>query len=304
MRWKCVKTFVVAALRGVDFGKENSAFFAGILNVGKSFYKAGLLDSKRAKTRRNVSASHFGAYRSEYIFYEVKMEKVRIQKIIADSGLCSRRKAEELISQGTVTVNGRQCSLGDKADPARDIIAVNGKIIAEAPVQKRYIMLNKPRGYITSMSDEQGRKIAVELLDGVPERVVPVGRLDRNSEGLLLFTNDGEFANEITHPSHHVSKTYRVTIDGLVSEEQLTRLSAGVKLDDGRVTQPCTVDVLTEEPGRTVLRIVIKQGLKVGRLRRVAIGSVKLGMLKTGEWRDLTKEELKSLRNAIGKSGR
>lgn len=245
------------------------------------------------------------------------MEKVRIQKIIADSGLCSRRKAEELISQGAVTVNGRPCSLGDKADSARDIIAVNGKVIAEAPVQKRYIMLNKPRGYITSMSDDQGRKIAVELLDGVPERVVPVGRLDRNSEGLLLFTNDGEFANEITHPSHHVSKTYRVTIDGLVSEEQLTRLSTGVKLDDGKVTLPCTVEVITEEPGRTVLRIVIKQGLnrqirrmcdavglKVGRLRRVAIGSVKLGMLKTGEWRDLTKEELKSLRNAIGKRNR
>lgn len=242
------------------------------------------------------------------------MEKIRIQKIIADSGLCSRRKAEELISNGAVTVNGRPCSLGDKADPSRDIIAVNGKEIAEIPVQKRYIMLNKPRGYITSMSDEQGRKIAVELLEGVSERVVPVGRLDRNSEGLLLFTNDGEFANEITHPSRHVSKTYRVTIDGLVSEEQLTRLGAGVKLDDGKVTLPCTVDVLTEEPGRTVLRIVIKQGLnrqirrmcdavglKVGRLRRVAIGSVKLGMLKTGEWRDLTKEELKSLRNAIGK---
>lgn len=245
------------------------------------------------------------------------MEKVRIQKIIADSGLCSRRKAEELISRGAVTVNGRPCSIGDKADPARDSIAVNGKSIDKIPIQKRYIMLNKPRGYITSMSDEQGRKIAVELLEGIPERVVPVGRLDRNSEGLLLFTNDGDFANEITHPSHHVSKTYRVTIDGLVSEEQLTRLSTGVKLDDGKVTLPCTVDVLTEEPGRTVLRIVIKQGLnrqirrmcnavglKVGRLRRVAIGSVKLGMLKTGEWRDLTKEELKSLRNAIGKRNR
>ena len=243
--------------------------------------------------------------------------RLKWKKLIADSGLCSRRKAEELISQGAVTVNGRRCSLGDKADPARDIIAVNGKVIAEAPVQKRYILRNKPRGYITSMSDDQGRKIAVELLDGVPERVVPVGRLDRNSEGLLLFTNDGEFANEITHPSHHVSKTYRVTIDGLVSEEQLTRLSTGVKLDDGKVTLPCTVEVITEEPGRTVLRIVIKQGLnrqirrmcdavglKVGRLRRVAIGSVKLGMLKTGEWRDLTKEELKSLRNAIGKSSR
>ena len=245
------------------------------------------------------------------------MEKVRIQKIIADSGLCSRRKAEELIAGGAVTVNGRRCSLGDKADPRSDIIAVNGERIGSVPREKRYIMLNKPRGYITSMSDEQGRKIAAELLDGVEERVVPVGRLDRNSEGLLLFTNDGEFANEITHPSRHVSKTYRVTIDGRVSEEQVMRLTAGVELDDGKVTLPCSVEVLVEEPERTVLRITIKQGLnrqirrmcaavglQVGRLRRTAIGGVKLGMLKSGEWRDLTKEELRSLRAAIGKQNR
>lgn len=238
------------------------------------------------------------------------MEEIRIQKLISDSGLCSRRKAEELISQGRVTVNGRPCSLGDKAG-IRDLIAVDGKAIAEQPREKRYIMLNKPRGYITTMSDEQGRKIAADLLDGVEERVVPVGRLDRNSEGLLLFTNDGDFANRITHPSRHVSKTYRVTIDGKVSEEQLMQLATGVELDDGKVTLPCTVDVLVEEPNRTVLRIVIKQGLNrqirrmcaavglnVGRLRRVAVGSVKLGMLKTGEWRDLTAEEVKSLRMA------
>lgn len=238
------------------------------------------------------------------------MEEIRIQKLISDSGLCSRRKAEELISQGRVTVNGRPCSLGDKAG-IRDLIAVDGKAIAEQPREKRYIMLNKPRGYITTMSDEQGRKIAADLLDGVDERVVPVGRLDRNSEGLLLFTNDGDFANRITHPSRHVSKTYRVTIDGKVSEEQLMQLATGVELDDGKVTLPCTVDVLVEEPNRTVLRIVIKQGLNrqirrmcaavglnVGRLRRVAVGSVKLGMLKTGEWRDLTAEEVKSLRMA------
>lgn len=243
------------------------------------------------------------------------MEKIRLQKIIADSGLCSRRKAEELIANGAVTVNGRPCSLGDKADPHADIIAVNGKRIGEPPRVKRYIMLNKPRGYITSMNDEQGRKIAAELLDGVEERVVPVGRLDRNSEGLLLFTNDGEFANEITHPSRHVSKTYRVTIDGRVNEEQVMRLTSGVKLDDGKVTMPCSVEVLTEEPERTVLRITIKQGLnrqirrmcaavglQVGRLRRTAIGGVKLGMLKAGEWRDLTKEELRMLRAAAGKS--
>ncbi|MGN1111409.1 MAG: pseudouridine synthase [Oscillospiraceae bacterium] len=236
------------------------------------------------------------------------METIRIQKIIADSGLCSRRKAEELIEQGRVTVNGRPCSIGDKAS-LRDSIAVDGKAIAEQPREKRYIMLNKPRGYITTMSDEQGRKIAAELLTGVEERVVPVGRLDRNSEGLLLFTNDGEFANSITHPSRHVSKTYRVTIDGRVSEEQIMQLTTGVELDDGKVTLPCNVEVLVEEPERTVLRITIKQGLNrqirrmcaavglnVGRLRRTAIGGVKLGMLKTGEWRDLTSEELRMLR--------
>lgn len=239
---------------------------------------------------------------------------VRVQKIIAESGYCSRRKAEELIAAGAVTVNGRACTLGDKADACRDVIKVNGKTIGKAPATKRYIMLNKPRGYITTMSDEQGRKIAADLLDGVEERVVPVGRLDRNSEGLLLFTNDGNFANEITHPSRHVSKVYRVTIDGRVNEEQLMRLTTGVELDDGKVTLPCTVDVLVEEPNRTVLRIVIKQGLNrqirrmctavglnVGRLRRVAIGGVKLGMLKPGEWRDLTKEELRILRAAVGK---
>ncbi len=242
---------------------------------------------------------------------------VRIQKIIAESGYCSRRKAEELISQGAVTVNGRPCSLGDKADAGRDVIKVRGETVGAVPVEKRYIMLNKPRGYITTMSDEQGRRIAAELLEGVEERVVPVGRLDRNSEGLLLFTNDGAFANEITHPPRHVSKTYRVTIDGRVNEDQLMRLSTGVELDDGAVTLPCTVDVLTEEPERTVLRIVIRQGLNrqirrmctavglnVGRLRRVAIGGVKLGMLRPGEWRDLTKDELRILRAAVGKSAK
>lgn len=245
------------------------------------------------------------------------MEKVRVQKIIAESGMCSRRKAEELIAQGAVTVNGHVCSLGDKADPAADAVAVNGKRIGSAPREKRYIMLNKPRGYITTMSDEQGRRIAADLLVGVEERVVPVGRLDRNSEGLLLFTNDGEFANEITHPRRHVSKTYRVTIDGKVSEEQIMRLTSGVELDDGKITLPCSVEVLVEEPERTVLRITIRQGLnrqirrmcsavglQVGRLRRTAVGGVKLGMLKTGEWRDLTKEELRILRSAIGKADR
>lgn len=242
------------------------------------------------------------------------MEKIRIQKIIADSGYCSRRKAEELISSGEVTVNGRGCSLGDKADPRNDLIKVGEDIIPAERAEKRYIMLNKPRGYVTSMADEKGRKIAAELLTDVKERVYPVGRLDRNSEGLLIFTNDGEFANDIMHPSRHVSKIYRVTIDSKVTEDQISQLMSGVELDDGAVTLPCVVEVLTEEPSRTVLRFTIKEGrnrqirrmceavgLQVGRLRRVAVGGVKLGMLKPGEYRDLTKEELRKLRTAVGK---
>ena len=243
------------------------------------------------------------------------MEKIRIQKIIADSGRCSRRKAEELISAGVVTVNGRPCTLGDKADPMNDLICVEGEAISAERSEKRYIMLNKPRGYVTSMSDEMGRKVASDLLTDVQERVYPVGRLDRNSEGLLIFTNDGEFANDIMHPSKHVPKTYRVTIDGMVSEEQLSRLMSGVELDDGVKTLPCTVEVLSEAPDRTVLRFVIKEGrnrqirrmctavgLEVGRLRRTAVGGVKLGMLKPGAYRDLTKDELRSLRASVGKT--
>lgn len=245
------------------------------------------------------------------------MEKIRIQKIIADSGYCSRRKAEELISAGIVTVNGRGCSLGDKADPRNDLIKVGDDLIPAERAEKRYIVLNKPRGYVTSMADEKGRKIAADLLTDVQERVYPVGRLDRNSEGLLIFTNDGEFANDIMHPSRHVAKTYRVTIDGRVKEDQISQLMAGVEIEENVWTLPCTVEVLTEEPERTVLRFVIKEGrnrqirrmceavgLQVGRLRRTAIGGVKLGMLKPGEYRDLTKEELKKLRTAVGKSAK
>ncbi len=188
------------------------------------------------------------------------MEKVRIQKIIADSGLCSRRKAEELIEQGRVKVNGHPCKLGDKALPGKDIISVNGENIT---VEKRkrlyYIMLHKPRGYVTTTSDELGRKCVTELLAGVPERVYPIGRLDKDSEGLLLFTNDGGFANDIMHPSRHISKTYRVTVRPDISEEQLVKLSAGVEID-GRKTQECSVVVLTKEPGRVVLQMTIFEG--------------------------------------------
>ncbi|MGN0587047.1 MAG: pseudouridine synthase [Oscillospiraceae bacterium] len=240
------------------------------------------------------------------------MEKIRLQKLIAESGLCSRRKAEDYISRGKVKVNGHVASIGDGAT-YNDVITVDGeRIYISKKREKIYLMLNKPRGYVTTMSDELDRKCVTELLTGVDERVYPVGRLDRNSEGLLLFTNDGKFANDIMHPSRHISKTYRVTVRPSVSEEQLVQLADGVVID-GRKTLPATVNVLTEEQGRVVLQIVIREGrnrqirkmceavgLEVARLRRTAIGPVKLGMLKPGEYRELTAEELKALRNAVG----
>lgn len=243
------------------------------------------------------------------------MEKIRLQKLIAESGLCSRRKAEELIKQGKVTVNGRPVHIGDGAT-AKDIITVDGTVLRREKKRKKYyLMLNKPRGYVTTMSDELDRKCVTELLDDFPERVYPVGRLDRNSEGLLLFTNDGDFSNDIMHPSRHVSKTYRVTVRPPVSDEQLARLAEGVVID-GRKTLPAAVTVLTQEQGRVVLQIVIKEGrnrqirkmceavgLEVARLKRTAIGPLKLGMLKPGAYRELTSEELRALRSAMGDKG-
>jgi len=241
------------------------------------------------------------------------LEKIRIQKIIADCGYCSRRKAEELMNQGKVKLNGRPVKPGDKAT-VRDIITVNGERIY-IPKKKNfvYIVMNKPRGYVTTMNDELGRKCVTELLDGVDERVYPVGRLDRNSEGLLLFTNDGAFANSIMHPAKQITKTYRVTVRPDINDDQLVKLSDGVVIN-GRKTLPATVVVKDKEPGRVVLLITIKEGrnrqirkmceavgLEVARLRRISIGPLKLGMLKPGTYRELTAEELRAIRNAIGK---
>lgn len=243
------------------------------------------------------------------------MEKIRIQKIIADSGYCSRRKAEELMTKGRVKLNGHPVKPGDKAT-VRDIITVDGERIYIPKTKKYlYIMMNKPRGYVTTMNDELGRKCVTELLDGIDERVYPVGRLDRNSEGLLLFTNDGNFANCIMHPAKQIAKTYRVTVRPDINDEQLVALSDGIELD-GRKTLPATVVVKDKEPGRVVLLITIKEGrnrqirrmceavgLEVARLRRISIGPLRLGMLKPGSYRELTADELRSIRNAIGKEG-
>jgi 23S rRNA pseudouridine2605 synthase len=174
-------------------------------------------------------------------------------------------------------------------------------------------MMNKPRGYVTTVSDELDRRCVMDLLEDVEERVYPIGRLDRNSEGLLLFTNDGEFANSIMHPSRHIAKTYRVTVRPDISDDQLVQLSSGIEID-GRKTMPANVVVKEKQQGRVVMLITIHEGrnrqirkmceavgLEVARLRRVSIGPLRLGMLKPGAWRELTADELRALRTAIGK---
>ena len=241
--------------------------------------------------------------------------ETRLQKIIADSGFCSRRKAEELIAKGLVKVNGHPASTGDKADPDSDIITVAGQRLNTDTRNLRYLKLYKPRGYVTSMEDSHSDKLITDLLHGVNERVYPVGRLDKNSEGLIILTNDGAFANDIMHPRKHIPKTYRVTIPSKVSEETIALLTVGVEIEKGVITQPCTINVLTAEAERTVLEFIITEGknrqirkmcqavgLEVSRLKRTSVGGVKLGMLKPGEYRELTAEEMRLLRAAMGKA--
>lgn len=234
--------------------------------------------------------------------------KVRLQKMLAEYGIASRRKSEELIASGQVKVNGRIAKIGDKVSPS-DKVAVKGKKINLKARQKYYyIMLNKPRGYVTTMNDEMGRKCVAELVSDVPARVYPVGRLDRDSEGLLIMTNDGDFANKVSHPSKHVYKVYRVTIRPDINEEQITQMTIGMTID-GRKTAPCEVRIIAREKGvRCVLEIILREGrnrqirkmceqlgLEVARLKRISIGQVKMGMLKTGKWRSLTNDEVHKL---------
>ncbi len=231
---------------------------------------------------------------------------VRLQKMLADAGVASRRESEELILRGSVKVNGVVAQIGDKVDIKKDKVMVNGKRII-VPKKNVYIMLHKPRGYVSTMEDELGRKSLKDLVSDIPERVYPVGRLDRDSEGLIIMTNDGEFTNTIIHPSKHVPKTYRVTVRPDVTEEQLAQFNIGMDID-GYKTKPADAFVISKKPGRVVLEIVLyegrnrqirnmceKLGLEVARLKRVAIGSVKLGMLQPGKWRMLTDEEVKKL---------
>lgn len=231
---------------------------------------------------------------------------VVLQKYLSMCEVASRRKSEKMISEGKIKINGHVASLGDRVNIGKDIVTLEGKKITYDFSEKYYIMLNKPRGYITTMSDEKGRKCVADLVKDIPARVYPVGRLDKDSEGLLIMTNDGDFANKVIHPSHDMGKTYRVTVKSSVSEEQLTGLCIGPQID-GKPTMPANVEVVFEGNGRTVLEITIKEGrnrqirkmcesvgLEVARLKRKSVGNVKLGMLGVGQWRDLTDEEIKT----------
>lgn len=229
----------------------------------------------------------------------------RLQKILSESGVCSRRKAEEYIVAGCVKVNGITAKLGEKADATRDAIEVNGVTVGRTE-EKRWLMLHKPRGYVTTLSDEKGRKTVAALVENCGCRVWPVGRLDLDSEGLLLFTNDGEGTHRLLHPKHEIEKEYHVAVRGNIASA-LPILNGAMRLD-GELLAPAQVTCLSETAEGGKLSVVIHQGknrqvrrmcamagLEVRRLKRVREGTLRLGSLPLGKWRWLTEDEVKRL---------
>ncbi len=238
------------------------------------------------------------------------MPEERLQKLMAQAGIASRRAAEEIIRQGRVTINGRTAAIGDKADLSRDQVKIDGELLKPAAGGKLvYIMLNKPVGVVSAASAQrQEKRRTVRDLVTVDERVYPVGRLDADSEGLILLTNDGELTNRLTHPRYGHAKTYRVLVQGLPTDFQLELWAGGVMLDDGP-TAPCDIKVEQHENNMTWLEVKMQEGrkrqirraagavgLRVERLVRVRIGPLRLGNLKPGEWRFLTDEEVRALK--------
>lgn len=243
------------------------------------------------------------------------MEKIRLQKYFTDCGVLSRRAAEKEIESGTVTVNGIVAKLGDKIDPENDVVVWNGEKVSSDTAHRTYIMLNKPMGYVTTMSDEKDRKTAADLVSDVGTRVYPIGRLDMYSEGLLLFTDDGELANNLSHPSHTIAKTYLVKVKGSISREQYKTLTSPMELD-GYVLRPIEAKVLKngvydaegnlystllinlyEGRNRQIRKMCEKSDIVVMRLKRIAVGNVKLNDLPLGKWRSLTDDEIEYLKN-------
>lgn len=238
----------------------------------------------------------------------------RLQKIISAAGVTSRRASETLITNGQVAVNGIIVTeLGSKADPSTDTITVDGKAL-KISAQRLYILLNKPPGYITALKDGQGRPLVTDLLKDVPDRVYPVGRLDYNTEGLLLLTNDGEWANRLMHPRHEIEKEYHVRVRGKVIDQQLKRMAEGVELDDG-ITAPAVVALVKSGEQNDWISVAIHEGrnrqvrrmceavsLSVVRLKRIRYGSLDLGTIRSGHFRYLTEAEVRALAGHLDKS--
>lgn len=246
------------------------------------------------------------------------MEKIRLQKYFTDCGVLSRRKAEEEIAAGAVTINGTVASVGDKITPGIDRVCWRGQCITKKAqtTGHTYIMLHKPPGYVTTMVDEHGRPCVLDLLEGVSTRVYPIGRLDMYSEGLLLFTDDGALANKLTHPSHSIPKIYLVKVKGVLDQTDIKRLTAPMQFD-GYTLRPIKAQLcksgerdkggnlyslmkitLYEGRNRQIRRMCEAAQLTVLRLRRIAVGSLSLSDLPSGKWRSLTKEEIQYLQNA------
>ncbi len=239
------------------------------------------------------------------------MEEMRLQKFISTAGIMSRRAAEKEIEAGNIKVNGLPAEPGQKVVPGKDRVTYKGKpVVIENANRKIYIMLNKPRGYITTLSDEKSRKCVAELIKDVGERVYPIGRLDMESDGLLLFTNDGELANKLTHPKHSIPKIYHVKVKGEISGEQLKKLGQPMIIDEYEI-MPVECEIVTRKDNYTVIKMTLFEGrnrqirkmcelveLEVMSLRRVAIGNIKLGDLSPGKWRYLTKTQVDYLKKA------
>ena len=242
------------------------------------------------------------------------MNSVKLQKYFSDCEIMSRRAAEEEIKLGRVTVNGALATLGDRIDPDVDVVVYNGKQILPPNSEKTYILLNKPRGIVTSLSDEKGRSTVIDLLSGLDTRVYPVGRLDMDSDGLLLLTNDGELTNRLTHPRHEIPKIYHVDIKGSVDAKALEKLSSPLVIDGYKI-QPVKVRQIKATPALTTLEMTLFEGrnrqirkmcalcdLKITRLTRVALGNIMLGSLELGKWRFLTASEVEYLKKESSKS--
>lgn len=242
------------------------------------------------------------------------MAEERVQKVLAAAGIASRRACEELIADGRVTVNGEIVALGAKCDPTADVLAVDGERVNTDP-DKLYVLLNKPRGVVTTADDPQGRPTVVDLVN-LPQRLYPVGRLDQDTEGLLLLTNDGELTHQLLHPSFEVERTYVALVPGPVRKKALAQLREGVDLEDG-IARARRARVLEEERGRALIELVMTEGRKrevrrmfgalgltVERLARVAYAGVELGDLRQGKWRFLTQAEIGGLYAAVAAGSR